>query len=121
MSSSIGYTSGAIYKRHQGINYRSGTKFKRFGGFGLIQQRNMGQMNRQASNNYRSAFSTVGYIALDANLVQSQGLSELAANKVLARVKEQMLALADSASSLSFANGGSGGIGDTGTKVDQTA
>jgi hypothetical protein len=117
---SIGYTSGALYKRHQHINYQSGNKFKRWGGLGLIQQRNMSAMNRQAADNYRSAFSTVGYIAFDANLIQSEGLSGLAAEKVLARVKAQMTALADKSSSLSTANGGNGGT-TTGSTVNKTA
>jgi hypothetical protein len=115
---SIGYTSGALYKRHQHINYSSGAKFKRWGGFGLIQQRNMSSMNRQAAANYQSAFALVGYIAFDTNLLQSEGLSELAAEKVLKRVQAQMKAIADKGSAVSLANGGAGG---TGTTVNQTA
>lgn len=112
---SIGYTSGALYKRHQGITYTSGAKFKRWGGFGLIQQRNMSSMNRQATANYQSAFASVGYVAFDANLIQSEGLSGIAAEQVLKRVQAQMKAIADKGSAVSAANGG------TGSTVNQTA
>jgi hypothetical protein len=117
---SVGYTSGALYKRHQHISYQSGNKFKRWGGFGLIQQRNMSSMNRQAAANYQSAFSSVGLIAFDANLIQSEGHSEMAAENVLKRVKAQMTALADKGSALSTANGGNGGT-TTGSTVDKSA
>ena len=117
---SIGYTSGALYKRHQHINYKSGNKFKRWGGFGLIQKRNMSAMNRQAAANYQSAFSSVGLIAFDAGLIQSEGLSSIAAEKVLKRVQDQMKTLADKGSALSAANGGNGGT-TTGSSVDKSA
>ncbi len=125
-SAGVGYTSGAMYKRHRNLNYSSGSQFKRYGEFGLWQPRNRSAMNRAAADGYSTAFAAVGYIAFDATLVQSEGISEIAANKVLARVKQQMIALADSASSLSVANGGNGGTDDTaddttGNNVNETA
>lgn len=110
---SIGYTSGALYKRHQGIAYQSGNKFKRWGGFGLFQQKNLSSMNRQAAANYQSAFASVGYVAFDSNLLQSEGLSSLAADKVLKRVQTQMKTLADKGIAVSAANGGTITTGST--------
>lgn len=115
----IGYTSGALYKRHKATAYTPGAKYARFGKFGLMNQRNLSAMNRQAVASYNSSFSYAGPNMFSQKILESEGLSEIAANKVIARVKQQMIALADSASSLSLSNGGTGGT--TGNNVDQTA
>lgn len=116
---SIGYTSGMLYKRHKLSTYTPGSKYARFGRLGLMNQRNMTSMNREAAAGYSSSFSFAGIRAFEAKQVESEGLSEIAANQTLERVKAQMNALANSASSFSLANGGNGGT--TGTSVDETA
>jgi hypothetical protein len=116
---SIGYTSGALYKRHQHINYQSGNKFKRWGGFGLIQQRNLSSMNRQAAANYNYSFSSVGYMAFDATQSESLGRSELIAEDYAKKVKEAINQLAEGGEATSLANGGAGNT-STGTILDTT-
>jgi hypothetical protein len=111
--------SGALYKRHSQTTYTPGSKYQRFGRFGLINQRNMSTMNRRALTSYNDSFSIAGFNAFALKALHSEGLSEIAANKVLQRVKQAMTTLADSASSFSTANGGSGGT--TGSNVDTTA
>lgn len=114
-SGSIGYTSGALYKRHQRIGYTPGSHYKRFGNLGLPQQRNMKEINRQAVESTISAIETAGPQIFNAKLTESEGLSEIAAKQVLQRVQQAMNALADTAASVSLANGGTGG------SVDETA
>jgi hypothetical protein len=129
-AASIGYTSGTLYKRHKHSTYTVGSKFERFGTFGLLNQRNMRAMNREAVEAYNSSFSFAGTNMFSQKLTESEGLSEIAANIVLERVKAQTQALIDSSSALSLANGGSGGNevsetdaesdSDTGNNVDET-
>lgn len=132
VSGGIGYTSGTLYKRHKLTAYTPGSKYARFGKLGLAAPRNLSAMNREAVASYNSSFGIAGPNMFSQTLTQSEGLSEIAANKVLARVKQQMTALADSASGLSLTNGGTGGTpaasGDTsdsgedtpGSNVDET-
>lgn len=114
VSGGIGYTSGALYKRHKLTAYTPGSKYARFGKLGLAAPRNLSAMNREAVASYNSSFGVAGPNMFAQNLTQSEGLSEIAANKVLARVKEQMTKLADSASGVSLTNGGTGGTSKTG-------
>jgi len=127
------YTSGSLYKRHQGIGYTPGSHYKRFGNLGGYQPRNMSAMNREAVDSMNAAFQTAGPQIFEAAAARSQGLSELAANQVLERVKAAAAALAKKGEGVSLANGGSGGSEDVdegeskpagednGNAVDKTA
>jgi hypothetical protein len=98
--------SGPLYKR-QNVGYASGSKYKRFGNFGLVQQRNLSSMNRRAIDNYRSAVAYSGPIVFDAKQTESEGLSEIAAMQVLKRAQDAAAAIAAKSKSLGLA--GSGG------------
>ena len=114
-AASVGYTSGALYKRNKTIAYTPGAHYQRFGKFGLHQARNMSSMNRQAVESGVSAYQNAGPQMFETQAAHSQGLSELAANQLMERVKKAMAALADKGDSISLANGG------TGSTVDETA
>jgi hypothetical protein len=125
-SSSARYTSGSLYQRHKASTaYTPGSKYKRFGTFGLVQQRNLSSMNRGAIDSYRAAVASAGPIMFEAKYAQSEGLSEIAVQQVLQRAKEAATALADKSAALSIANGGTGGVASesdgTGDNVDETA
>jgi hypothetical protein len=136
-SSSARYVSGSLYQRQKTSGaYTPGSKFKRFGNFGLMQHRNLSSMNRGAIDGYRAAVAAGGSIMFEAKFAQSEGMSEMAVQQVMQRVKEAAAALADRAEGLSLANGGTGGAtaetdgtdekdGDksdgTGKNVDETA
>ncbi len=121
VGSGIGYTPGSLYKRTSHINYTPGSKYQRFGRFGLLNQRNLSAMNRAAADSYNAAFSGAGPNLFAAKATESQGLSEIAANRVLERVKQQANTIADRAANISIDNGGNGGTEDgTGGNVDET-
>lgn len=81
---------GALYKRYKGIGYTPGSHYRRFGKLGLHQSRNMSAMNREAVSNYINSISEAGSNMFAQKTIESQGLSEIAAQRLLQRVKAEM-------------------------------
>jgi hypothetical protein len=83
-------TGGALYKRYKSIGYTPGSHYQRFGKLWLHQSRNMSAMNREAVSNYINSFSAAGSNMFAQKAIESQGMSEIAAQKLLQRVKAEM-------------------------------
>jgi hypothetical protein len=121
-ASSVGYTSGTLYKRQKSsVGYAPGSKFDRFGNFGLIRSRNRAPMNRNAVANYVSSFAFAGTGAFEAKQIESEGLSEIAAEKLVKRVQDELKALAAKRQQTIANLGVLGGAATTGSNVNQTA
>ena len=108
---------GALYKRSKGIGYTPGSYHQRFGKLGLHQSRNMSAMNRETVSSYISSVSAAASNMFAQKTIESQGLSEIAAQKLLQRVKAEMKARLDGGSILSLGTGGTA----TGSTVNKSA
>ena len=76
----IGYTPGSFYQR--------------------FRQTNLQKMNRETVRIYDNAVATAGPLMFNATLTRSQGLSELAAKQLLARIQQEAEAKATAATTL---------------------